>query len=69
MLSEVFFSLLLTSSIGCLLTVCRLLYKSKCSSIEISYKGIKIIRDIQNEEKLDEIQIARQPSNNNEEKV
>lgn len=71
MLSEVFYSLVLTSSIGFLLAVCRLFYKSKCSSIEISYRGLKIIRDIQNEEKIDEIQIERQNSNkdNNEEKI
>lgn len=68
-LSEIFYSLVLTSSIAFLLAIMRLCYKSKCSSIEISYRGIKIIRDIQNEEKLDEIQISRQPPNNTEEKV
>ena len=71
MLSEVFFSLVLTSSIGFLLGVIRMCYKSKCRTIEISYSGIRIVRDIDNEEKLDEIQISRQSSNkdNNEEKV
>lgn len=70
MLSEVFYSLVLTSSIGFLLGICRLFYKSKCQTIEISYKGIRIVRDISNEEKLDEIQISRQNSNkDNEEKV
>lgn len=68
MLSEVFYSLVLTSSIGFLLAICRLFYKSKCRTIEISYAGIRIVRDIDNEEKLDEIQISRQTSNkeNNE---
>lgn len=69
MLSEIFWSFLITSIIGCGLALSRLCYKSKCSKIEISYKGIKVIRDIQNEEKLDEIQVSRQNSNNNEEKV
>lgn len=73
-MTEVFYSLVLTSSIGFLLAVCRLFYKSKCRTIEISYSGIRIVRDIDNEEKLDEIQIVRQTSNkenneNNEEKV
>lgn len=68
-LSEIFWSFLITSIIGCGLALSRLCYKSKCSLIEISYKGIKIIRDINNEEKIDEIQIARQPPNNNEEKA
>jgi hypothetical protein len=70
-MTEVFYSLVLTSSIGFLLAVCRLFYKSKCQTIEISYKGIRIVRDTINEEKLDEIQISHQTSNkeNNEEKV
>jgi len=68
-LSEIFWSFLITSIIGCALALSRLCYKSKCSSIELSYKGIRIIRDINNEEKIDEINIARQPTNNNEEKV
>jgi len=68
MLSEIFWSFLITSIIGCGLALSRLCYKSKCSSIEVSYRGIKIIRDVDNEEKLDEINIARQ-STNNEEKV
>ena len=64
-MSEIFFSLVLTSSIGFLLAVCRLFYKSKCRTIEISLRGIRIVRDIDNEEKLDEIQISRQSSNKN----
>lgn len=63
MLSEVFYSLLVTSSIGFLLAVMRLCYKSKCQTIEITYSGIRIVRDINNEEKLDEINISRQNSN------
>jgi hypothetical protein len=71
MLSEIFYSLLLTSSIAFILAMMRLCYKSKCSSIEISYKGIKIIRDVINEEKIDEIQIIQKKSNNEnlEEKI
>ena len=69
MLSEIFWSFLITSIIGCGLALSRLCYKSKCSSIELSYKGIRIIRDIQNEEKLDEIQVSRQNTNNEEKSI
>lgn len=65
-LSEIFWSFLITSIIGCGLALSRLCYKSKCSSIEVSYKGIKIIRDINNEEKIDELQVSQQKSNNEE---
>jgi len=71
MLSEVFYSLLVTSTIGFLLALSRLCYKSKCETIEIGLSGVRIVRDVQNEEKIDEIQINQQNSNkdNLEEKV
>lgn len=46
-LSEVFYSLVLSSSIAFLLAVCRLCYKSKCSSIEMPC--IKIVRNVDDE--------------------
>jgi hypothetical protein len=51
-LSEVFLSLLLTSCIGLILAVCKLMYKSKCSNIDICC--IKITRNITAEIELDE---------------
>jgi hypothetical protein len=70
MLSEIFWSFLITSIIGCGLALSRLCYKSKCETIEISLSGLRIIRDTQNEEKIDEIQINKQNSNKQlEEKI
>ena len=49
MLSEIFIGFLTTSFIGCLLTVFKLAYKSKCK--EVNFCCIRIIRDTQLEEK------------------
>jgi len=65
MLSEVFYTFVITSGIGFLVAALRLCYKSKCETIEISYRGIKIVRDTTGEEKLDEVQ--RQNSDKGEE--
>jgi hypothetical protein len=65
MLSEVFWTFLITSSIGFVIGALRLCYKSKCETIEISCRGIRIVRDTLGEEKLDEVQ--RQNSNKEEE--
>jgi hypothetical protein len=52
-LSEVFYSLLLTSGIAFILALARILYKSKCKSVECC-GCIKIQRDIASELELDE---------------
>ena len=65
MLSEVFWTFLITSAIGFVIGALRLCYKSKCETIDISYRGIRIVRDTTGEEKLDEVQ--RQNSNKEEE--
>jgi hypothetical protein len=57
MLSEVFFTFLITSVIGCLMGMVRMLYKSKCKSLNCF--GIKIERDTQSEEKIDELEMQR----------
>ena len=52
-LSEVFLSLLVTSGIGLILATIKILYKSKCKSVECC--GIlKCERDIEHEVELDE---------------
>ena len=67
--SEVFYTFLITSTIGFLLAVIKACYKSKCT--EISCGCIKIVRDTNNEEKIDEIQLqnhgtsSRDTENNN----
>ena len=50
-ISELVIMFIVTSTIGCVLTISRLLYKSKCVSIE--FCGCKIIRDTAVEEHED----------------
>jgi hypothetical protein len=57
MLSEVFWSFFLTSSIGCIMGILRMIYKSKCKSC--SFCGLKIERDVEGEERIDELEIQR----------
>lgn len=54
-ISEVFYSLVLSSSIAFVLALSRLCYKSKCSSIEMPC--LKIIRNTTAEEQTDEMEI------------
>ncbi len=60
MFSEVFFSFLIASVIGCFIGVTRMLYKSKCK--QFSCCGLKVDRDVAGEEKLDEMVVMRQNS-------
>lgn len=60
MLSEVFFSFLITSIIGCIIGIARILYKSKCKKCSIC--GFVIERDVQTEEKIDELELQRSKS-------
>jgi len=49
--SEVFFTGLYSSFIGCILAIGAQCYKSKCK--EVNFCCIKIIRDVEGEEELD----------------
>lgn len=49
--SEVFYTFLITSSIGLILAVGKLCYKSKCREVNVCC--VKIVRDVEGEEKLD----------------
>lgn len=49
--SEVFYTFLITSSIGLILAIGKLCYKSKCREVNICC--IKIVRDVEGEEKID----------------
>jgi len=51
-LSEIFYTLLITSTIGLILAIAKLCYKSKCR--EVNFCCIKIVRDVEGEEKIDE---------------
>ena len=57
MLSEVFYTFLITSVIGCIMGILRMIYKSKCK--RCSWCGIVIERDIEAEEKIDELDLQR----------
>jgi len=50
-MSEVFYTFLITSSIGFFLALGRIFYKSKCSSVDLCC--IKIVRNIEAEVKED----------------
>jgi hypothetical protein len=60
MFTEVFFTFLITSIIGLIMGIARMLYKSKCR--QFSYCGFHIDRDVEGEEKLDEMTVMRQNS-------
>ena len=57
MMSEIFYTFLVTSLISCTLATLRMIYKSKCRSCKIW--GIEIIRDVQLEERIDELDLQR----------
>ena len=62
MMSEIFYTLVLTTSSGLFLALCRMLYKSKCKTIK--FCGCEIDRDVAGEEKIDEIEANRSNRNN-----
>ena len=67
MMSEVFWSMFLTTSVAFVLAVGRLCYKSKCSSIQMGC--IKIVRNIEVEEREDDLEMKMkqtQQENKNE---
>lgn len=57
MMSEIFYTFLTTSLISCMLAIVRMIYKSKCVSCKIW--GIEIIRNVDLEERIDELDIQR----------
>jgi hypothetical protein len=62
MLSEVFYTILLTSSIGLILTISKLFFKSRCK--EVSIFCLKCIRDTESEQKELEFELTHQNNNN-----
>ena len=57
MLSEVFWSFFLTSVIGCLMGILRMIYKSKCKKCSLC--GCILERDVQEEGRIDELELQR----------
>ena len=64
-MSEVFWGLFLTTTVGLLLALGKICYKSKCSSIE--FCCFKIVRNIEAEVKED-IEIGSKDSDENQSK-
>ena len=58
-LSEVFWTFFISSVCGVLLVGIRMCYKSKCK--EVDFCCLKIIRDVETEEKEMEMTIRQQP--------
>ena len=65
MFSEIFYSFLITSLIGCSLGIMRMLYKSKCENVKCW--GIEIKRNVALEEKADELEMQIKSKVNNTE--
>jgi hypothetical protein len=58
--TEVFMTFAITSGIGLILAIGKLCYKSKCKEVNVCC--IKIVRDVEGEEKID-IEIPQTPRN------
>ena len=65
--SEVFYTFLITSLIGFVVALSKMAYKSKCK--EVSCCCIKIIRDVEIEEKENEFSQTHVKVNNENEKL
>lgn len=59
--SQVFYITIASMACGFLLALGRQMYKSKCK--EIHCCCVHIVRDVESEEKIDEIQLQTQPHN------
>jgi len=59
MVTEVFLSLIVTTSVGCFLSLARMCYKSKCKSVKLC--GLVIERDIVEERKEHEFDRIHPP--------
>jgi len=64
MLSEVFWVAFITTISGCIIKLVSMAYKSKCK--EVACCCIKIVRDVEAEEKEEEFRITHQPLPQNE---
>lgn len=60
MMSEVFWTFFVSSMVGFIIALLKLCYKSKCK--EINFCCLKIVRDIESEVEVDEIELTKQPT-------
>ena len=59
-MSEVFWTFFVSSMVGFIIALLKLCYKSKCK--EINFCCLKIVRDIESEVEVDEIELTKQPT-------
>jgi hypothetical protein len=67
MVTEVFLTFITTSLIGMILAISAVCYKSKCS--EVNFCGLKIIRNVEIEDRIDELTINTPRNNINDNNV
>ena len=63
----VFWSFFITSTMGLILGLTKLAYKSKCKEVQCCC--IKIIRDIESEIEIDEMQSTSRDNNSNNQNI
>jgi hypothetical protein len=66
MLSEVFWVAFITTISGMIIKLCSMAYKSKCK--EVDFCCLKVIRDVDLEEKENEFEITHLKQDNSEKK-
>jgi len=59
-MSEVFWTFFVSGMIGFIIALLKLCYKSKCK--EINLCCLKIVRDIESEVEVDEIELTKAPT-------
>ena len=62
---QIFWTFFISTMCGFILALGRQMYKSKCKEIQICC--IKVVRDVESEEKFDEVSLQRNNNNNNNE--
>lgn len=59
---QIFWTFFITTMCSFMLAVGRQLYKSKCKEVQVCC--IRVVRDVESEEKYDELQLQSQAANN-----
>lgn len=61
---QIFWTFFISTMCGFILALGRQMYKSKCKEIQICC--IKVVRDVESEEKFDEVSLQHNNNNNND---
>ena len=65
MITEIFLTFLVTSLVGMVLALSKMAYRSKCKRCTLC--GITVERDVELEEKIDELEMEKVKAKNDEE--